>query len=108
MAEIILRFTPIYSTVASLRCLLFPICSLYFLGDEISCSEVPQHSRIAFASHQESILNFSATIRHTPQASLIDLRGRLTFFEVGVLRENVSRLLSEGRKHLILNLSGLQ
>jgi anti-sigma B factor antagonist len=53
-------------------------------------------------------LNFSATIRHTPQASLIDLRGRLTFFEVGVLRENVARLLNEGRKHIILNLSGLQ
>jgi anti-sigma B factor antagonist len=53
-------------------------------------------------------LDFSATIRHTPQASLIDLRGRLTFFEVGVLRENVTRLLGEGRKHIVLNLSGLQ
>ncbi len=53
-------------------------------------------------------MDFSATIRHTPQASLIDLRGRLTFFEVGVLRENVTRLLSEGRKHIVLNLSGLQ
>jgi anti-sigma B factor antagonist len=60
------------------------------------------------ASLQELILNFSATIRHTPQASLIDVRGRLTFFEVGVLRENISRLLSEGRKHIVLNLSGLQ
>jgi anti-sigma B factor antagonist len=53
-------------------------------------------------------LNFSATIRHTPQASLIDLRGRLTFFEVGVLRENVARLLGEGRNHIVLNLSALQ
>lgn len=53
-------------------------------------------------------MDFSATIRHTPQASLIDLRGRLTFFEVGVLRENVTRLLSEGRKHLVLNLSELK
>lgn len=53
-------------------------------------------------------MNFSATIRHTPQASLIDLRGSLTFFEVGVLRENVARLLSEGRKHIVLNLSALQ
>ncbi|HTQ60017.1 MAG TPA: STAS domain-containing protein [Candidatus Solibacter sp.] len=53
-------------------------------------------------------MNFSATIRHTPQASLIDLRGHLTFFEVGVLRENVSRLLNEGHKHILLNLSGLQ
>jgi anti-sigma B factor antagonist len=53
-------------------------------------------------------LDFSATIRHTPQASLIDLRGRLTFFEVGVLRENITRLLSEGHKHIVLNLSELK
>lgn len=59
-------------------------------------------------SHQELILNFSATIRHTPQGSLIALRGHLTFFEVGVLRDNVVRLLSEGRKHIVLNLSALQ
>ena len=87
---------------------LFPHRSLYFLADEIFCSEFPGHSRIVTASYQELILNFSATIRHTPQASLIDLRGRLTFFEVGVLRENVTRLLGEGHKHIILNLSGLQ
>jgi anti-sigma B factor antagonist len=53
-------------------------------------------------------LDFSATIRHSGQASLIDLRGRLTFFEVGVLRENVVRLLREGHKHIVLNLSALQ
>jgi anti-sigma B factor antagonist len=53
-------------------------------------------------------LTFSAAIRHTPQASLIDLRGRLTFFEVGILRENVIRLLAEGHKHIVLNLSALQ
>ncbi|MGC1482443.1 MAG: STAS domain-containing protein [Candidatus Acidiferrum sp.] len=53
-------------------------------------------------------MDFSATIRHSAQVSLIDLRGRLTFFEVGVLRENVSRLLAEGRKHIVLNLSALQ
>lgn len=52
-------------------------------------------------------MDFSATIRHSAHASLIDLRGRLTFFEVGVLRENVSRLLGEGRKHIVLNLSEL-
>lgn len=53
-------------------------------------------------------MSFSATIRHTPQASLIDVRGHLTFFEVGVLRDNVARLLGEGHKHIVLNLSGLQ
>jgi len=52
-------------------------------------------------------LDFSATIRHLAHASVIDLRGRLTFFEVGVLRENVSRLLGESRKHIVLNLSEL-
>lgn len=52
-------------------------------------------------------LNFSATIRHSGQASLIELRGRLTFFEVGILRESVTRLLREGHKHLVLNLNGL-
>ena len=53
-------------------------------------------------------MDFSATIRHSAQVSLIDLRGRLTFFEVGVLRENVARLLGEGRKRIVLNLSALQ
>jgi len=57
---------------------------------------------------RERILDFSATIRHSAQVSLIDLRGRLTFFEVGVLRENVARLLGEGRKRIVLNLSALQ
>src|ERR1700693_2563501 len=82
--------------------------STYFLAYEMSCSGFPRHSRIVSTSHQERILDFSATIRHSGQASLIDLRGRLTFFEVGVLRENVTRLLREGHKHLVLNLSALQ
>jgi len=74
----------------------------------MSCCGLPRHSRITFTSQQERLLDFSATIRHTPQASLIDLRGRLTFFEVGVLRENITRLLSEGHKHIVLNLSELK
>ena len=82
--------------------------STYFLAYEMSCSGFPRHSRIVSTSHQERILDFSATIRHSGQASLIDLRGRLTFFEVGVLRENVTRLLGEGHKHLVLNLTALQ
>jgi anti-sigma B factor antagonist len=57
---------------------------------------------------QVIILEFSATIRQSAEVSLIDLNGRLTFFEVGVLRENITRLVREGRKQLILNLSGLQ
>jgi anti-sigma B factor antagonist len=53
-------------------------------------------------------LDFSATIRQSAQVSLIDLNGRLTFFEVGILRENITRLVREGRKQIVLNLSGLQ
>lgn len=53
-------------------------------------------------------LDFSATIRHSAQVSLIDLRGRLTFFEVGILRESIARLVREGHKQLVLNLGGLQ
>lgn len=53
-------------------------------------------------------MEFSATIRQSEQVSLIDLHGRLTFFEVGILRDNITRLVREGRKQLVLNLSGLQ
>jgi anti-sigma B factor antagonist len=53
------------------------------------------------------ILEFSATIRQSGQVSLISLNGRLTFFEVGILRENITRLVREGRKQMVLNLSGL-
>lgn len=53
-------------------------------------------------------MNFSATIRHSGLASLIDLRGRLTFLEVGALGEDIARLLSEGHKNIILNLSRLE
>lgn len=52
-------------------------------------------------------MDFSATIRHSANASFFELRGRLTSFEVGVVRENITRLLDEGRKHIVLNLSGL-
>jgi len=52
--------------------------------------------------------NFSATIRHTGAVSLVDLSGRLTSFEAGALREAISRLLKEGRKNIVLNLSALQ
>lgn len=52
--------------------------------------------------------NFSATIRQTGAVSLLDLSGRLTSFEIGALRDSISRLLKEGRKNIVLNLSGLQ
>ena len=87
--------------------LLFSIRKLF--AQEIRCSFHPRQSKILAAQLSgEETVDFSATIRHSEQASLIDIRGRLTFFEVGVLRENVHRLLREGRKHLVLNLSDLQ
>lgn len=52
--------------------------------------------------------NFSITIRQAGSISLLDVSGRLTFFEIGALRDAVSRLLKQGRRDIVLNLSGLQ
>ena len=52
--------------------------------------------------------SFSVKIRHAGGVSVLDVSGRLTSFEVGALRESVSRLLKDGRKDIVLNLSGLQ
>jgi len=53
-------------------------------------------------------INFSVSIRPVGPISLLDVSGRLTFFEVGALRDSVSRLLKQGRKNIVLNLSALQ
>jgi anti-sigma B factor antagonist len=52
--------------------------------------------------------NFSVTIRQAGPISLVDLSGRLTSFEIGLLRDSISRLLKQGRKSMIMNLSGLE
>ena len=52
--------------------------------------------------------NFLVVIRQAGPISLVDVSGRLTSFEVGALRDSISRLLSQGRKNIVLNLSGLQ
>jgi anti-sigma B factor antagonist len=52
--------------------------------------------------------NFSITIRQAGGVSLLDLSGRLTSFEIGALRDSISRLLKQGRKNIVLNLSRLQ
>ncbi len=52
--------------------------------------------------------SFSVTIRQAGPVSLLDVSGRLTSFEVGPLRDSISRLLKQGRKNIVLNLSGLQ
>ena len=52
--------------------------------------------------------NFSVTIRQAGFASVLDVSGRLTSFEIGALRDSISRLLKQGRKNIVLNLSALQ
>lgn len=52
-------------------------------------------------------MSFSATIRHVEGVSIIDVSGQLTSFTQGALRRTVAGLLQEGRKHILLNLSGL-
>jgi anti-sigma B factor antagonist len=52
--------------------------------------------------------SFSVTIRQAGPISLLDVSGRLTSFEIGALRESVSRLVKQSRKNIVLNLSGLQ
>jgi anti-sigma B factor antagonist len=52
-------------------------------------------------------VNFSATIRQSGQVSLVEVSGRLTLLEVGGLCQSITTLLNQGRKHIVLNLSGL-
>jgi anti-sigma B factor antagonist len=52
--------------------------------------------------------NFSVTIRQAGPISLLDVSGHLTSFESGALRQSISRLLKQGRKNIVLNLSALQ
>ena len=52
--------------------------------------------------------NFSVKIRHAGAVSLLEVSGSLTSFEIGELRDAISRLVKEGRKNIVLNLSRLQ
>jgi anti-sigma B factor antagonist len=51
--------------------------------------------------------SFSIKIREAGAVSLLDVSGRLTSFEAHALRDSISRLLKQGRRDMILNLSGL-
>lgn len=51
--------------------------------------------------------DFSIKIREAGTVSLLDVSGRLTSFETGALRDSISRLLKQGRRDIVLNLSGL-
>ena len=53
-------------------------------------------------------MNFSATIRQVGNVSVVEVSGKLTSFESGALRNNIAKLLQEGRKQILLNLSGLE
>ena len=52
--------------------------------------------------------DFSIKIREAGAVTLLDVSGRLTSFESGALRDSISGLLKQGRRHLVLNLSGLR
>jgi anti-sigma B factor antagonist len=52
-------------------------------------------------------VNFSVTVRDSGQISIVDVQGRLTSFETGALRDTIARLLKQGKKQIVLNLSGL-
>jgi anti-sigma B factor antagonist len=54
-----------------------------------------------------SRVNFSAAIRQVGQVSVVEVSGKLTSFESGALRNSIDRLLKEGRRQFVLNLSGL-
>jgi anti-sigma B factor antagonist len=51
---------------------------------------------------------FSVKIRQSGSVSIVDVSGRLTSFETGALRDSISRLLKQGHKDIILNLTDLQ
>ena len=52
--------------------------------------------------------SFSIKVREAGAVNLLDVSGRLTSLETGALRDSVARLLKEGRRDIILNLSELQ
>ena len=52
-------------------------------------------------------MNFSATIRQVGQVSVVEVSGKLTSFESGALRNSIAKLLKEGHKQILLNLSAL-
>jgi anti-sigma B factor antagonist len=64
----------------------------------------PPADRVRFVT----ITSFSIKIREAGAVVLLDVSGRLTSFETGALRDSIARLLKEGRRDIILNLSGLQ
>ena len=52
-------------------------------------------------------MNFSARIRQAEEVSIVEVSGKLTSLESGALRSSIGQLLKQGRKLILLNLSGL-
>jgi len=52
-------------------------------------------------------VNFSATIRHNGEVSIVDLTGQLTSFATGALRNTIADLIRHGRKKIVLNVGEL-
>ena len=64
-------------------------------------------SKIGPRYPRSSSVNFSAKIRHEGKISIVDLSGPLTSFETAALNETIASLIRQGRKRIVLNLSGL-
>ena len=52
-------------------------------------------------------MDFSIQIRQADNATLVDITGRLTSFEGPAFREAIQRLLQQGHRNIVLNLTGL-
>ncbi len=81
------------------------------MPQEFSCAVSHATGRIALPAdgvQPVTSTSFSVTIRQAGEVSLLDVTGRLTTFESGALRDCISRLLKQGRKKIVLGLSGLQ
>jgi anti-sigma B factor antagonist len=63
------------------------------------------YSSVCYATHA---MNFSATIRHSRDVTLIDLHGALTFLEVAALGQTIRDLLNNGHKKFVLNLGDVR
>lgn len=52
-------------------------------------------------------MNFTIQIRQADNVSLVDVAGRLTSFEGQAFRDAIQRLLQQGHRNIVLNLTGL-
>jgi len=51
-------------------------------------------------------MSLKITVRETPQATILDLSGRITLGEgLGDLRDSIREALAGERKHILLNLA---